>query len=205
MIQLKSSTIRAFTLPEVMIATLIFSAVSLGLLMGFTSLERCFAATADFATNHSDEMRISDYLALDLRRALSVQATQNDTTIFIPRYYDAAGAPQTPTLDGNGGVVYGTAGPSVQVRYYLSGGTIYREQQDWPATVSPIVSTIAVAENVKDFIFNVTDLGKVVTTKITFNPIYRSGGATTSAIAATAFYNTTLLRNTRTDTGSGVY
>ena len=106
MIQLKNSTIRAFTLPEVMIATLIFSAISLGLLMGFTSLERCFAATTDFATNHSDEMRISDYLALDLRRALSVQATQNDTTIFIPCYYDAAGAPQTPTLDGNGGVVY---------------------------------------------------------------------------------------------------
>ncbi len=205
MIQPKNITIRAFTLPEVMIASLIFSAVSLGLLMGFTSLERCFAATTDFATNHSDEMRISDYLALDLRRALSVQAAQNNTTIFVPRYYDNAGAPQTPTLDGHGGVTYGTAGNSVRVRYYLSGGAIYREQVDWPIGASSVASTIPVAENVKDFIFDVTDLGKVVTTKITFNPIYRSGGATAAATAATGFYNTTLLRNTRTDTGSGVY
>lgn len=205
MIQAKNTTARAFTLPEVMIASLIFSAVSVGLLMGFTSLERCFVATTDFATNHADEMRISDYLALDLRRALSVQTTQNDTTIFIPRYYNAAGAPQTPTLNGTGGVKYGTAGDMVRVRYYLSGGTIFREQINWPIGVSTIAVTIPVAENVKDFIFNVTDLGKVATTKITFNPIFRSGGATQAATAATAFNNTTLLRNTRTDTGTGVY
>ncbi|MEO8045587.1 MAG: prepilin-type N-terminal cleavage/methylation domain-containing protein [Spartobacteria bacterium] len=205
MIHPKNKTIRAFTLLEVMIAALIFSAVSLGLLMGFTSLERCFAATTDFATNHSDEMRISDYLALDLRRALSVQSTQNNTTIFIPRYYDDAGAPRTPTLDGHGGVSYGAAGDSVRVRYYLSGGTIYREQANWPLGISSTASTIAVAENVKDFIFDVTDLGKVVTTRITFNPTFRSTGATAAATAATAFYNTTLLRNTRTDTGTGVY
>ncbi|MDQ3198608.1 MAG: prepilin-type N-terminal cleavage/methylation domain-containing protein [Verrucomicrobiota bacterium] len=205
MIQPKNQTARAFTLSEVMVATLIFSAVSLGLMMGFTSLERCFAATTDFATNHSDQMRISDYLALDLRRALSVQATQNDTTIFIPRYYDNSGAPQTPTLNGQGGVLYGASGDSVRVRYYLSGSTIYREQANWPLAVTPATSTIAVAENVKDFIFDVTDLGKVVTSRITFNPTFRSGGATAAATAATAFYNTTLLRNTRTDTGSSVY
>ena len=74
--------IGGFTLTEVMISSPIFSSISLGLLMGFTSLERSFSATTDFATNHSDEMRISDYLALDLRRALSVQASQNDTTII---------------------------------------------------------------------------------------------------------------------------
>ncbi|MEP6602123.1 MAG: hypothetical protein ABJB49_09995, partial [Nitrospirota bacterium] len=58
-----------FSLSETMISTGIFSAISLGLLMGFVSLERNFAATTDFATNHADEARISDYLALDLRRA----------------------------------------------------------------------------------------------------------------------------------------
>jgi type II secretory pathway component PulJ len=197
--------IGAFSLTELMISSAIFSAIGLGLLMGFTSLERNFAATADFATNHADEMRISDYLALDLRRALSVQATQNDTTIFIPRYYDGDGFPQMPTLDGEGGVYYGTSGNSVRIRYYLSGSTIYREQVDWPLSVSPAYKTIPVADNVKDFIFDVTDLGKVVTTKITFNPTFRSGGASAAAITATAFNNTTLLRNTRTDTSSGVY
>lgn len=186
-----------FTLTEVMVSTSIFSTISLGLLAGFVSLERNFAATTDFATNHADELRISDYLALDLRRALSVLPAQNDTTILIPSYYDVNGAPRMPTLDGKGGVYYGAIGSSVSIRYYLSGSTIYRAQ----AAQTPI----AVAENVKDFIFNVTDLGKVVTTRITFNPTFVSSGASASATAATAFYNTTLLRNSRTDTGSSVY
>src|ERR1700719_3924024 len=89
-----------FALSEVLFSTIIFSAISLGLILGFISLERNYAATTDFATNHADEMRISDYMALDLRRALAVQAATNDTTIFIPSYYDASGLPQTATLDG---------------------------------------------------------------------------------------------------------
>jgi type II secretory pathway component PulJ len=179
-----------------MISLTIFSAISLALIMGFVSLERNFAATTDFATNHTDAVRISDYLALDLRRALSIATTQNNTTINIPAYYDASGAPQTPHLE-NGLVVYGTSGSVVQIHYYLTNGTIYRQQDSAAPT--------AIAENVKDFIFSVTDLGKVATTRITFNPIFISTGPSQDAIAATAIYNTTLLRNTRTDVGSGVY
>src|SRR5881227_106836 len=93
-----------FGLAEVMFSTIIFAAISLGLILGFISLERNYAATTDFATNHADQMRISDYLALDLRRALAVQASHNDTTIWIPRFYGSDGLPQTPTLDGNGNV-----------------------------------------------------------------------------------------------------
>src|ERR1044071_8530524 len=118
----------AFLLPETLIAMSIFSAISLALMMGFVSLERNFAATTDFATNHTDSVRISDYLALDLRRALSVQTAENSTTITIPSYYDANGNPQTPQLDGEGGVYYGASGSSVQIRYYLAKGTIYRQQ-----------------------------------------------------------------------------
>ena len=186
-----------FLLPETMIAMSIFSAISLALIMGFVSLERNFAATTDYATNHTDAVRISDYLALDLRRALSVQTATNDTTITMPPYYDAAGTPQTPRLDGEGGVYYGTSGSVVSVRYYLFNSTIYRRQDNG--------TPVPIAENVKDFNFQVTDLGKVVTTRITFNPIFLSGGASQPAIDGTAVYNTTLLRNTRTDTGGGVY
>ena len=187
----------AFLLPETMIAMSIFSAISLALMMGFISLERNFAATTDFATNHSDSVRISDYLALDLRQALTVQTSTNNTIITIPAYYDANGNPQTPQLDGEGGVYYGTSGSSVQVRYYLSNGTIYRQK----GTDTPI----AIAENVSDFTFSVTDLGKVANTRITFQPIFRSAGASQNAIDATAVYDTILLRNTRTDTNTGVY
>ena len=187
----------AFLLQETMIALTIFSAISLALLMGFTSLERNFAATSDFATNHTDAMRISDYLALDLRRALTVVSSQNNATITVPSYYDNQGNPQTPQLDGEGGIYYGSDGSSVTIHYYLLNGTIYRQQDTSPA--------LAIAQNVSDFVFTLTDLGKVVTTRITFNPTFSSAGASQAAIASTAIYNTTLLRNTRTDTGGSVY
>ena len=197
MIKPQQSSRGGYLLAETMISMSIFSAVSLALIMGFTSLERNFAATTDFATNHTDAMRISDYLALDLRRALSVESTANDTTISIPAYYDAEGNPQTPQLDGEGGVYYGSSDSVVQIRYYLFNGTIYRRQDS--------AAPVAIAENVANFNFDVTDLGKVVTTRITFNPTFVSGGPSQTVIDATAVYNTTLLRNTRTDTGSSVY
>jgi len=186
-----------FAISEMLISTLLFAIVSMALLMGFVALERNYAATTDFATNHADEMRISDYMALDLRRALVVEAAQNDTTVYIPAYYDGNGAPQLPALDGTGGVYYGASGSSVKVHYYLSGGTIFRQQD----TATPV----PLAVNVQDFVFNVTDAGKVVNTRITFNPTFVSGRASADATAATAFFNTTLLRNTRADNHIGVY
>jgi type II secretory pathway component PulJ len=190
---IRSSARRAggFLLLDTMIAMSIFTAISMALIMGFVSLERNFAATTDFATNHTDALRISDYLALDLRRALSIQTAQNETTVTIPAYYDANGLPQTPQLDGHGGIYYGSAGSVVTIHYYLQNGKIYRQED--------ANTPVAIAENVSDFVFSVTDLGKVATTRITFKPIYRSGGASDSVIAATTVFNTTLLRNTRTD------
>lgn len=186
-----------FSLTELVISTAIFSIVSVGLLMGFTSLERSYSATTAFTVNHADQLRISDYLATDLRRAIAVEAAQNDTSIYIPSYYDTNGAVQTPNLDGKGGVYYGTKGTSVKVRYYLAAGCIYRQQ----GSANPVT----LADNVQGFTFDVTDTGKVVKTRITFNPRFTSGGASQAATTATAFYNTTLLRNTRTDIVSGVY
>jgi type II secretory pathway component PulJ len=186
-----------FLLSEMMISTLIFSAISLGLIMGFTALERNYTASSDFALNHADEMRISDYLALDLRRALALWATRNDTTILIPDYYDESGTPQAPVLDGDGGIYYGEPDSSITIHYYLSGGTIYRQVEDG--------RPVALAVNVQDFIFDVTDEGKVVSTRITFNPTFTSGRASADATAATAFYNVTLLRNARRDDDISVY
>jgi type II secretory pathway component PulJ len=192
-----NSSESAFTLPELSVSLAVFSAVCLGLLMGFTALEHNYAAATDFATNHADEMRISDYLALDLRRALKVQASENDTMVYIPAYYDETNNSITPALDGNGGVYYGPAGSTVQIHYYLSGGTVYRKE----AAKNPV----PLAVNVKNFRFDVTDLGKVVQTRITFSPTFSSQQTSESIVAGTSFYNTTMLRNTRTDIQSGVY
>src|SRR5438477_6486697 len=176
-----------YLIPELIVSTSIFCSISMGLLMGFTSLERNYAATTDFTHNHADEMRISDYMAMDLRRAIAVQAAKNDTTIFIPAYYDQTGSPQTPALDGQGGVFYGASGSSVRVHYYLMAGTIYRQQDNGAA--------LPLAVSVQDFVFDVTDARKVVTTRITFNPTFNSRGASFAATTPTAFYNTTLLSN----------
>ena len=188
---------RGFTTAEVIVALTLFSTLSAALFMGATSLQRSFAATTDFAINHADEMRISDYLSLDLRRAVGVTAAPNDTRIQIPAYYDEDKNPVNPTLDGHGGVIYGAAGSYVEIHYYLLNGSIYRQEGADPAT--------ELASNVADFTFNITDLGKVVSTQITFAPQFRRGGASTAAIAATTFYNTTLLRNSRRDMVSTVY
>src|SRR4051812_35694898 len=193
----RAAATAGFGLSEVMFSTIIFAAISMGLILGFISLERNYAATTDFATNHADEMRISDYLALDFRRALALQAAHNDTKIWIPQYYGTDGQPQTPTLDAAGNVYYGAAGSTVQIHYYLSGGTIYRQQ----GTATPT----ALAVNVQDFVFDVTDSGKVVSTEITFNPTFRAGVASADATAATAFHNITLLRNARSDSNVSVY
>lgn len=266
-----------FALGELIISTAIFSAVSAGLILGFVSLKRNYAATADFAMNHGDQMRISDYLALDFRRALGVHIAANDTTIYIPAYYASrvSGQAETrrevrmPVLDGKGGIFYGPVadatataplptcayvgytaeapaklrslgvGPlvlngqtlavgqtvfvkdqsthshnglyvltegggasagwvltvhAVKVRYYLAGAVIYRNQQGDPDQPSIL------ARDVQDFDFVATDLGKVVKTSITFKPTFKSGERSNEVKTATAFHNTTLLRNNR-----GVY
>ena len=184
-------TSSGFALGELMISTAIFTSVSAGLILGFVSLKRNYAATTDFAINHADQMRISDYLALDMRRATQVEAVKNDASIYIPCFYDStpARSVQTPTLDGKGGVYYGSATCSVKVRYYLQDGVIYRKHGDDPAE--------GLARDVQDFEFNLKDLGKVVQTSIRFSPSFTSREASDQIRKATEFHNTTLLRNKR--------
>ena len=272
---------RGFTLGELMIAMAIFATISGALFMAFVSLKRNFAASTDFAINHADQMRISDYLAQDFRRALAVvQQSPNETTNYIPAYYgarpsgeqDIAREVREPVLDGHGRIFYGpapqktTTGPlpscvftdyslagkakltasltgtqiplsingsgmsvgetvfvkdqtvaaqnglyvvteaggagtpwvltahAVKIRYYLSDAAIYRNQE------SEADQPVALATDVQDFTFVATDLGKVIKTSITFRPTFRSVIASDQVKDATAFYNTTLLRNNR-----GVY
>lgn len=193
LVRAKRLSCAGFNLAELMISTAIFSTVSAALIMGFVSLKRNYVATTDFAINHADQMRISDYLAMDFRRAVKLDPpNRNDVTVYLPCYYDATKNPQTPVLDGNGGVFYGAQNCSVPVHYYLSGSVIYRAE----GTATPV----ALATEVQDFVFDTSDLGKVVKTSITFKPTFRSGGASTTIAQATAFNNITLLRNNR-----GVY
>ncbi len=200
---LRRHAARGFALGELIISTAIFSSVSAGLILGFVSLKRNYAATTDFAINHADQMRISDYLALDMRRAVKVEAVTNDASIFIPCYYDStpARSVQTPVLDGKGGVYYGSATCTVKVRYYLLDGIIYRKHGDDPAdTLARDVQDFNVElkdpKNVGDA-EKVAETTKVVHTKIKFRPTFKSSEASDEVQKATEFHNTTLLRNKR--------
>jgi prepilin-type N-terminal cleavage/methylation domain-containing protein len=196
-----------FTLAEIMVSMAAFSMVSIALLMASTSLRRNASAVSDYSSDHADQMRLSDYIAMDLRRSVSVGtlSTPNNVSMVIPEYMPTPAptatprpTPYTPQLDGNGGVYYGALPPpsgalstncTVTVSYYLQGETIYRVEGSAPP--------IALADRVKDFAFTAlsADNNKVIETTITFEPRFKSSGASADAIAATTFRNRTLLRN----------
>jgi prepilin-type N-terminal cleavage/methylation domain-containing protein len=196
-----------FTLAEIMVSMVAFSIVSAALLMASTSLRRNASAASDYAADHADQMRLSDCIAMDLRRSISVGtlSTPNNVSMVIPQYMPTPAptatprpTPYTPQLDTNGGVYYGALPPpsgalstncTVTVSYYLQGDTIYRMEGSAPA--------IALADKVKDFAFTASsaDNNKVIETTITFEPRFKSSGASADAVAGTTFRNRTLLRN----------
>lgn len=187
---LAARSARAFTLTEVLIASAV-GAVALGAVTtGAVSMQRCAAAAEDFAVAKSDQARLSDYLALDLRRALAVTAGSDGTTLLtvkIPDYYDATGSARTPTIT-NYVVNYGNATTPMTVVYRKTGSSIFRQENNSAAR--------EIAQNVEDFQLTVQDLGKVVKTQVTFLPRF-SRVASAANRTATTVYGTTLLRNTR--------
>jgi hypothetical protein len=69
-------------------------------------------AIEDYAKGQNDQMRISDYLALDLRRAFSVSISGDSAhppvtvTLTIPNYYVSANTPYDPHVTGVTGWPY---------------------------------------------------------------------------------------------------
>ena len=180
----------AFTLVEVLVACTIAVIALAAVVAGATAMQRCFVAAEDFALAKSDQARLSDYIALDLRRALSVTAGTDGTTIMtvkIPDYYDGSGQPRTPTITQYV-PHYGNAATPMTVVYRKAGASILRQENALPPR--------EIAANVQDFELTVQDLGKVVKTRVTFMPRFHRGGMTWARVATTVF-STTLLRNQR--------
>lgn len=182
----------AFTLVELLIATAAAGLLMSAVFSGAMSMQRCFVAAEDFALAKTDQARLSDFLALDLRRALAVTAGTDGRTILtlqMPDYYDAAGRPRTPTITryvAN----YGDPARPVTVVYRKIASSICRQED---AGVQR-----EIAANVEDFHLSVEDLGKVVKTQVSFIPRFRRT-MTLAPREATTVFSTTLLRNKRTD------
>jgi prepilin-type N-terminal cleavage/methylation domain-containing protein len=181
-----------FTLLELMIAMAIGVMALTAAFSAALTMQRCLAASEEFAADKTEQTRLSDFLALDLRRALTVTGASGTTilTLTIPNYYDSAGNPVTPTIQKTPQGAIATYGTPVTVVYRKFGSTISRTV----GSGAPMV----IATNVGDFECNVDGIGtnSYVETRVTFLPSFqRNGTPGASARTATTVYNTVQLRN----------
>jgi type II secretory pathway component PulJ len=176
----------AWTLAEIMVAMSISSLLCAGLITGSLTLQKSFIASRHHILAQAEQMRLTDYMNLDLRRALTVSTANGRLTLTIPDYYDSFGQPRDPQIK-NGLAVYGTN--SKTVTYYKDGSTIYRMESS---------SLTAIANDVSDFQLTFLDLGQSIQVSVTFIPRFQFSSSTQSGVrSGTATYTTTLLRNKR--------
>jgi hypothetical protein len=94
----------AMTLVELMFAVGIGTAILAAFTAASVGLQRSFVAIEDYASGQNDQMRISDVLSLDMRRALSVTISGSaahpplTATMVIPNFYASANTPSDPYI-----------------------------------------------------------------------------------------------------------
>lgn len=150
----------AFTLVEVMIASSLTAFLLIAAFSGVVSLQKSYAATESYGIGLADQMRMLDYLALDLRRAVATTSTVQpwvvDTDgqglkITVPDYYCFNQSdPQhlypianDPIYNSTLGIAYYTSGPAATantlpsqvIAYRYTNGTITRSDP-WQPLVS---------------------------------------------------------------------
>jgi len=181
----------AFTLVEAMMAMACGSFILAAVLTAGTALQRSFMAVQGYSVAEGDQLRVSDYIALDCRRAVSASVANNVLTLTLPQYYDNSGNPITPTFDANGKIQYGSG--TVTVRYYTSGPNFVREVTS-PGVSASTTATTVVASNVDSFTVSPQDLSSSVSCTITFAPRFTSL-TDPGPINGTTVFSSTFLRN----------
>lgn len=214
------------TLAETIVAAGVFMVVSVSIVSGVVALQRNFLNTSDYAVNHAAQLRISDYIARDLRYATTFSQTGSGSstviTMQIPNYYDPTQLdpvtkkpkPRNPTVNSDGTVSYQDSSTppkkSNTVRYYMdvAKDTIFREVDGVSRVIADDVADFqilpldsAVDPNAATD-FNLAVLNsKVAEVKVQVNFKTRFGTKTVTQ----TFYNTTLMRNPRTDVQTNLY
>ncbi|HEX8295635.1 MAG TPA: hypothetical protein VF593_05010 [Chthoniobacteraceae bacterium] len=178
--------IRGWTLAELMVAATLSSLLCAGLITGSLVLQKSFMASRHHILAQAEQMRLLDYMGLDLRRALTVSTNFGQLTLTIPDYYDSLGEPRDPEIK-NSLAVYGTS--SKTITYYKQGSTIYRNESG---------ALTALAEDVSDFELTFQDLGQSIQVSVTFVPKFQFSQSKQGSVrSGTATFITTLLRNKR--------
>jgi len=187
------SKLRGFTMPELLVAGTVSLALAAGMYTAVSALQRTSAASLHHTRSQIQQTRLLDYMARDLRAALTVNVDTfqgaERLNLTLPDYYDSTGTPRDPVIDG-GTVSYGGSGASVPVQYYKQGDQVFRNAN---GHLTQLASDLA------GFEIHFTDDGKqAVTVAISFVPRYQFAGNTSATVReGTTVYATTLLRNKR--------
>lgn len=215
-------TLLGFTIAEMAVAAGIGTAMLAGLTTASIALQRSFVAIEDYAKGQNDQMRISDYLALDLRRAFSVSITGSSAqppvtvTLVIPNFYQPKQANQPVSVPYDPKITGVTGWPYKKHHHHRHQNVILNQVVDYGPSGGATTKTVTyifdngsqtltrnvdgvasiIATDVKDFNVSISDLDETAQTQITFNPRFRTV-ASADAIQATTYFQTTLTRNTR--------
>jgi len=191
----------AFTLIEMMVAMAIGSIILAVAVISSIALQRSFNSTDNYLATQTQQIRIVDFLARDVRRGLSVISSVDQQTvqIQIPKYIIQAGDPEAilnPSLIGTPrspsraivsrdyNINYGATTSSVQ--YKVNGASIERWEDGVKTTIASSTDNL-LPQTIDTELANT----EYTTTSITFKPISvadRSG---------TIVYTTAYLRNRR--------
>lgn len=103
----KSRTrILGITLVEMVVGVGIATAILAAFTTAAVAIQRSFYAMEDYAKGQNDQMRISDYLSLDLRRAFTIDSDLpgqpqpwSSVRITIPNFYASANTPYDPRVN----------------------------------------------------------------------------------------------------------
>lgn len=173
-------------LAELMISSSILLVICLVFVTSIIAVQRNFQASEHYAKSQAAQLRILDYMALDLRRSLSVTArADGGLDLTIPDYYVSAtdGSARSFTVVG-GRVRYGPT--NIPVSYYKRGTVIYRSYNG---------KETALATEVQDFNLSTEFSKNAVGVTITFQPKFRMSGDKASVRNGTVCFGKTLLRN----------
>jgi len=183
---MKRATLNAgFTLPELLIAASIGSAMLGGLLGASIALQRGFSAAEYQLGCQLDQMRVIDYITRDLRRATAVSgANQNRKLLLtLPNTRDPASSSLLVPAVLGGRVQYGAQ--PISVAYYVEGDAFIREEN----SVQQVIAT----RRIENFLIAAMALPKV-TFQLSFTPHFsRNAGA--SSRAAMQISTTVWVRN----------
>ena len=207
---------QAFTLVEMMISASVGVLIMGAIILTTISFQNVSNATDDYYKATSDQVRVLDYIALDMRRAIngSVSNTTQTLTLTLPDYIDYSQNPPTPrtptiALSGTvGTVTYGTTPPTVV--YAVTGSSpnqvITRTYTSSVGAVTTTTLTATAADyqfscfdpnnagSTTNFSFGAAGQPTSITAKITFMPKFNRLNLASSR-AATIASMTMLLRN----------